>query len=125
MSSFLIEDKKMLRIVLIGVLSFLVFSFASALPNLSPVYQQSISSSGNNAIQSVVQESGSPNIILNNKNITNNDAINFSPVVNNNGDYAYAVTTLSNSQSTIILNGSPLQNTPGLNQFLAMNDNNL
>jgi len=117
----------MLRYLLFFVYSVTIL-FAD---NNYKVYERSYSNSKIFSIESRIYTNDEPEIFLvdlsnnSNKRLTNNEFIEFNPVVNDNGDYAYAISEYSNAESTIVLNGKLIEDTIDklLYKNLAISDN--
>lgn len=97
------------------------------------LYERSNSSDNSHIIESRVYRHGQPDIFLIKNDakgakietkLTSGSAIHFSPVVNNRGDYAYAVSDISNSESVVVYNGATVEATKNksLYNYLAISD---
>jgi len=72
-------------------------------------YQSSVSQNKTNQIESRVIKGEMPDLYINGRPITNNEmGIEYTPQINDKGDYAYAYFEESNSKSEIVLNRSKI-----------------
>ena len=92
-------------------------------------YEISFSNNGTYTIYSKIDLGSAPDLyIMNNKGqnrrITDNDFIEFSPVINDLGDFAYALSKYSVAESEVFLNGEILNISEdnALNMHLSIND---
>ncbi|NLC69618.1 MAG: hypothetical protein GX754_12745 [Clostridiaceae bacterium] len=97
------------------------------------LYYESYSSTNqNNSIYTIAEKSRTPQVFINlsgeKERLTDSAHIEFNPVVNNNGDYAYAVHEYSTAESYIVLNGQIIAGTieaKGLYKILEIDEKNL
>ena len=92
-------------------------------------YEISFSNNNTNIIYSKIDLGSAPDIYLmnnkgQNRRITDNDFIEFSPVINDLGDFAYALSKYSVAESEVFLNGEILNISEdnALNMHLSIND---
>lgn len=92
------------------------------------VYEVNISKRKNKIIYTKVQENKQPEVYIVNgqehEKVTNDNFIKFNPVINDRGDYAYALSEYSVAESKIYLNGKLIKETDnnGLYKSLEIND---
>ena len=92
-------------------------------------YSWSLSPNGLWSIYADVHSNNAPDVFVRSDHgittrLTQNNFIEFNPVINNNGDYAYALSENSTSESKVYLNGQLVPGTDnhGLYANLSMND---
>lgn len=95
-------------------------------------YESYSSTNQNNSIYTIVEKSKAPHVFINlsgkEERLINSANIEFNPVVNNNGDYAYAVHEDSTAESYIVLNGKAISETvetKGLYKILEISEKDL
>ncbi|WP_138261940.1 hypothetical protein [[Clostridium] hylemonae] len=114
-------------VLIVGVVCFFIGRDNKRLLEISNslLYESSVSQNGTNHIESRVVKGKMPELYINNKQVTDNEmGIEYTPKINDDGNFAYAYFDESTSKSVIMYNKEEIYN-EGLCKVLALTNSYL